>query len=56
VNGKLRCRLDLPKDQDQETIVSLAREQEGVERHVDGKEVRKVIFVPNKLLNFVVAT
>jgi leucyl-tRNA synthetase len=54
VNGKLRGRFDLPKDQDQETILNLAQEDERVSKHVDGKTVVKVIFVPNKLLNLVV--
>jgi leucyl-tRNA synthetase len=53
VNGKVRGRFELPKDADKETIVSLAQQDEGVQRHLTG-EVRKVIFIPNKLLNLVV--
>lgn len=54
VNGKVRGRFELPKDQEKEAIVSLAKEDPGIAKHLTG-EVRKVIFVPNKLLNFVVA-
>lgn len=54
VNGKLRGRLDLPKDQPEEVIVNLAKNHPNVQKFLDGKELRKVIFVPNKLLNLVV--
>ncbi len=54
VNGKLRGRFDLPKDQDETTIVSLAKEDERISKHLEGT-IRKVIFVPNRLLNFVVS-
>ena len=53
VNGKVRGRFELPKDQTQEVIVQLAKEDPAVTKHLTG-EVVKVIFVPNKLLNFVV--
>lgn len=54
VNGKLRGRLDLPKDQGEEKIVALAKDHTTVARYLDGSEVLKVVFVPNRLLNFVV--
>lgn len=54
VNGKLRGRLDLPKDKDQEALVELAKKEPSVDKHINGSEILKVIFVPNKLLNFVV--
>lgn len=54
VNGKVRGRFELPKDQSQEVVLEAAKKHEGVARYVDGKEVVKVIFVPNKLLNIVV--
>jgi leucyl-tRNA synthetase len=54
VNGKVRGRFELPKDQDQDIIVALAKKNSIVAKYLDGKEVQKVIFVPNKLLNLVV--
>jgi leucyl-tRNA synthetase len=54
VNGKLRGRFDLPKDKNQDEIFALARELDTVKRFVDGQEIAKLIFVPNKLLNIVV--
>jgi leucyl-tRNA synthetase len=55
VNGKLRATLDLPRDADQAAAQSAALDDQRVRRFVDGAEVRKVIYVPNKLLNLVVA-
>lgn len=54
VNGKLRGRFELPKDQTQEVILSLARQDPNVSRHIQECTIVKVIFVPNKLLNIVV--
>ncbi|MCC5832263.1 MAG: leucine--tRNA ligase [Chlamydiales bacterium] len=53
VNGKLRGRFDLPKDQNEEKIVALAKMDPNIAKHLTG-ELQKVVFVPNKLLNFVV--
>ncbi len=53
VNGKLRGRFELPKDQTQEVIIAAAKQHAGIMKFLDGAEIKKVIFVPNKLLNFV---
>ena len=54
VNGKLRARLEVAVDADQETIKSMALENENVTRFTDGNTIRKVIVVPGKLVNIVV--
>jgi leucyl-tRNA synthetase len=54
VNGKLRATLTLPRDSGQDAAKAAALGDERVRRYVDGDEVRKVIYVPNKLLNLVV--
>ncbi len=54
VNGKLRATLELPRDSGQDAAREAALADERVRRYVDGAEIRKVIFVPNKLLNLVV--
>lgn len=56
VNGKVRGRFDLAKDQTQDNILNEAREHPGITKYIDGHEVDKVIFVPNKLLNIVLKT
>ena len=54
VNGKLRDRLSLPADIREEEVKEMAMEQGKVKKYLDGKSVRKVIYVPKKLLNIVV--
>jgi leucyl-tRNA synthetase len=54
VNGKLRGRFELPKDETQEVVMAAAKQHSGIQRFLDGQEIKKVIFVPNKLLNIVV--
>ncbi|MDH3231121.1 MAG: leucine--tRNA ligase [Alphaproteobacteria bacterium] len=54
VNGKLRGTVDMPRDIDRETAETLALGLDGVQRAMDGKPPRKVIVVPNKIVNVVV--
>jgi leucyl-tRNA synthetase len=54
VNGKLRGVVDVPAGADQETAEAAARELERVTSALDGKTVRRVIHVPDRLINFVV--
>lgn len=53
INGKLRARLDLPKDQTKETILELASKHPHVANYLVDKSINKVVFVPNKILNIV---
>ncbi len=55
INGKLRATLELPRDIAQDEAQQAALADERIRRYVDGAEIRRVIFVPNKLLNLVVA-
>ena len=54
VNGKLRGKLSAAKDADQDTLTAMAKEDENVQRFIEGKTIRKVIVVPGKLINIVV--
>ncbi|MEJ2677791.1 MAG: leucine--tRNA ligase [Gemmatimonadota bacterium] len=54
VNGKVRARLVMPRGTPEDDARSAALADENVQRFVDGKSVRKVIFVPDRLLNLVV--
>ncbi|TXD39092.1 leucine--tRNA ligase [Lujinxingia vulgaris] len=53
VMGKLRGEITVPKDADEEAVVKLARANPKVEEHLAGKTIRRVIFVPGRILNFV---
>jgi leucyl-tRNA synthetase len=54
VNGKVRDRVQVAVETDQETARALALETEGAQRHITGKQVVKVIVVPRRLVNIVV--
>ncbi len=54
VNGKLRGTLDLPKDSDDQTAETAALALENVSAAIAGKPIRKVIIVPNRIINVVV--
>lgn len=53
VNGKLRAKLTVAADASKEDVQQLAMDDEHVTRFTDDKTIRKVIYVPGKLLNIV---
>ena len=54
VNGKLRASINISSALDREAIFSEALKDANVARHVEGKTIRKQIYVPDRLVNFVV--
>jgi leucyl-tRNA synthetase len=54
VNGKLRARLSVAVDASKEAIEAEALADENVQRYIEGKDVRKVIVVPGRLVSIVV--
>ncbi|MGH3019814.1 MAG: class I tRNA ligase family protein, partial [Gaiellaceae bacterium] len=54
VNGRVRDRVEVPVGLSEPDLVSRAKELPRVRAHVDGKEIRKEIVVPGKLVNLVV--
>ena len=56
VNGKLRATLELPRGIAQAEAQQAALRDERIRRYLDGAEVRKVIFVADKLLNLVIGS
>ncbi|QFU24025.1 leucine--tRNA ligase [Shewanella eurypsychrophilus] len=53
VNGKLRAKITVPADASKEAVEEQGLADEGVQKHTEGKTIRKVIYVPGKLLNIV---
>ncbi len=53
VNGKVRAKIETNKDTHKATLESLALQNERIKEFIDGLKVRKVIVVPNKLVNIV---
>ncbi len=54
VNGKLRATIDLPRDATKDIAEAAARAHPAVEKAAEGKPIRKVIVVPNRVINVVV--
>jgi leucyl-tRNA synthetase len=54
VNGKTRGTIDIPKDADSDTARAAALANLNVSKHVVGKDVKKFIYVPGRIINFVV--
>ncbi|HVN61613.1 MAG TPA: leucine--tRNA ligase [Gaiellaceae bacterium] len=54
VNGKVRDRFEVPADAAEDELVERAKASAKVSAHLDGREIRKTIVVPQKLVNLVV--
>ncbi len=55
IMGKTRGTIQVPAGSDKVALEKYATESEIAQRYIEGKEIKKVIVVPNKLVNFVVA-
>ena len=53
VNGKVRAKLNIPKDTSKEQMEALAFDNAQIKAEVEGKDIKKVIAVPQKLVNIV---
>ncbi len=54
VNGKVRAEFVVPRDSDEAFLRPIVMADEGVQRHVAGKDIKKFIVVANKLVSIVV--
>jgi leucyl-tRNA synthetase len=54
VNGKVRSELRVARDSSDEMVKAMALKDEKVLPHLEGREVRKVIVVKNRLISIVV--
>jgi leucyl-tRNA synthetase len=55
INGKVRSRIEVPADADEERVIELARADEQVLRYIEGKELKRAIYVRGRIVSFVVA-
>lgn len=53
VNGKVRAKLNIPKDTSKDEMEALALKDENVKLSIEGNDIKKVIAVPQKLVNIV---
>ena len=54
INGKIRDKIEVSPDQDEDMLKEMALKSEKVRQYTSGKEVIKMIYVPNKMLSLVV--
>jgi len=54
INGKVRDKIEVEADISEKTARELTLTRENVKKWIKGKEIKKVIFVPKKLINFVI--
>ena len=54
VMGKTRGKIYIAPDASEEVAVAAAKAEASIANHLDGKEIRRVIYKPEKILNFVV--
>ncbi len=54
INGKTRGTIQAPSDADKASLEVFARDSEVAQRYIEGKEIKKAIVVPGKLVNFVI--
>jgi len=55
VNGKVRDQIEIPVEFPREEIIRLAQERPKVKKYLEGRNLKNVVFVPKKLVNFVVS-
>ena len=54
VNGKMRGKVLMAMDASKDDAIAAAKSDNNVSRHLEGKEIKKIIYVPGKILNIVV--
>ena len=53
VNGKVRAKITVAADATKEQVETLGLAEQNVQQHTDSKTIRKVIYIPGRLLNIV---
>ena len=53
VNGKARGEITIPAEADQDTALAAAQEVDKVQNQLDGKDIKKIIYVPGRILNII---
>ncbi len=53
INGKKRDEIKVAIDADKDTILNIAQEARLVKPHLEGKNIKKLVYVPNRIVNIV---
>lgn len=54
INGKVRAKVLMSKEANREDALKAAREDKNIKSYIEGKEAKKIIYVPGKILNIVI--
>ena len=54
INGKLRGTIDIKPNSPENEVKEAAQKEENVVKYIDGKEIIKIIYVPNRIINIVI--
>jgi len=54
INGKLRATITVPSNSTENVVKEAALKEENVVKYIDGKEIIKLIYVPNRIINMVI--
>lgn len=54
VNGRARGAIIIAVDTDEHTAVEAAKREASVAKYLEGKEIKKIIYVPSRILNFII--
>ncbi|MCF7906453.1 leucine--tRNA ligase [Patescibacteria group bacterium] len=54
INGKPREIIEMNTESTEEEVLKIAKEQEKIKKYIENKEIKKTIFVKNKLLNIII--
>lgn len=54
INGKVRAKLELPADVTEKEAVSAVKKLKNIKKYIDGKKIKKIIFVSGRLISFVI--
>ena len=52
-NGKLRDVIEIDVDMSKDQVIHIAKSRDKVKNFIDGKQIKKIIYVPGKILNFI---
>ena len=54
INGKKRALIETERDINEENLMKIVLENQSIKRHMENNEIKRKIFVPNKLINIII--
>lgn len=54
INGKVRANIEINRDEDEESVKSKVVENEKIKKYLDGKDIKKVVYIPNRIINLII--